>query len=296
MLYGLIQVLSAYLMWGLFPLYFNELLSVSALEILSHRIVWSVVFAIVVLIATIGLGWLRDILHKPKTLLYFAVSSILIAVNWGTYIWAVTHNMIIDASLGYFINPLITVLLGALILKERLRIGQWGCIALAFFAVAYLTYCRGHLPLISLVLACSFGLYGLVRKTAPLGSLQGFTLESLFLMPLALVYMGYLAYNQNLVFLHAPEHINWLLIAAGPITAIPLLLFAAGARKIPYSVLGITQYSSPSIQFLLGVFFFHESFGQEQLITFSLIWTAVALFTVESIRWYQQIKSKKSST
>lgn len=130
MLYGLIQVLSAYLMWGLFPLYFNELLSVSALEILSHRIVWSVVFAIVVLIATIGLGWLRDILHKPKTLLYFAVSSILIAVNWGTYIWAVTHNMIIDASLGYFINPLITVLLGALILKERLRIGQWGCIAI----------------------------------------------------------------------------------------------------------------------------------------------------------------------
>ena len=296
MLYGLIQVLTAYLLWGLFPLYFNELLSVPALEILSHRIVWSVLFALIILLGTIGLGWLRDVCAKPKTLLYFAVSSLLIAVNWGTYIWAATHNMIVDASLGYFINPLITVLLGALILKERLRPLQWLCISVALVAVAYLTYCRGHLPLISLVLACSFGLYGLVRKTAPLGSLQGFTLESLFLTPLALLYIGYLGYTQELVFLNTSTQINVLLIAAGPITAIPLLLFAAGARKIPYSVLGIAQYSSPSVQFLLGVFFFHEPFNTDQMITFGLIWLSVALFTAESIHWYHQLKSKKSST
>ena len=290
MIGGLVFVLSAYLLWAMFPLYFKALDCVSALEILSHRIVWSLVFAVIVLFFMRRWHWIRQLFLAPKILLYFAASSVLIAVNWGTYIYAVLSGVVIDASFGYFINPLVTVLLGAVCLREKLRPTQWVCVGIAAAAVLFLTITRGNLPLISLVLAVSFGLYGLVRKVAPLGSLEGFSLESAMLFPFALGYLVYLAATGEMVFLNHSASIDWLLLAAGPITAVPLLLFASGARRIPYSILGITQYSSPTIQFFMAIYVFNEPLSMTQLFAFGLIWIAVALFTAESILWYRKLK------
>lgn len=290
MIGGLVFVLSAYLLWALFPLYFKALDCVSALEILSHRIVWSLLFALVVLFFLRRWQWIRQLRIAPRILIYFAASSLLIAVNWGTYIYAVLSGVVIDASFGYFINPLVTVLLGALCLREKLRPMQWVCVAMAAVAVIFMSITRGSLPLISLVLAVSFGLYGLVRKIAPLGSLEGFSLESAMLFPFALGYLVYLGATGEMVFLNHSVAIDGLLLAAGPITAVPLLLFASGARRIPYSILGIAQYSSPTIQFFIAIYLFNEPLSMTQLIAFGIIWIAVALFTAESIHWYRKLK------
>ena len=294
MLGGLFCVLSAYLLWALFPFYFKALDSVSALEILSHRIVWSLVFALIVLFFMRRWQWLRQLFVTPKIFLYFAASSLFIAVNWGVYIYAVLTGVVIDASFGYFINPLVTVLLGAVCLRERLRPVQWACVGIAAAAVIFMTISRGHLPLISLVLATSFGFYGLVRKIAPLGSLEGFSLESAMLFPFALAYLVYLAGTGEMVFLNHTAETDWLLLAAGPITAVPLLLFASGARRIPYSVLGIAQYSSPTIQFFIAIYAFNEPLSMQQLFAFGLIWIAVALFTAESILWYRKVNKRNA--
>ncbi len=295
MIRGLTFVLSAYLLWAMFPLYFKALGIVSALEILSHRIVWSLVFALIVLFFLRRWQWIKLIRINPKILLYFGASSLLIAINWGTYIWAVLNGVVIDASFGYFINPLVTVLLGSICLREKLRKMQWISVGLAALAVLFLSLCRGSIPVVSLVLATSFAFYGLVRKVAPLGSLEGFSLESAILFPFALGYLIYLGAIDQMVFWHADAHIDWLLLAAGPITAIPLLLFASGARMIPYSILGIAQYSSPTIQFVMAITLFGEPLSMEQLFAFGLIWIAVALFTGESIWWYKKLKETKNS-
>jgi chloramphenicol-sensitive protein RarD len=223
------------------------------------------------------------VLRRPKVLAGFIASAILISINWFIYIWAVNNGRVIDASLGYFINPLINVLLGFLLLHERLRPGQWATVALAAGGVAWLTWQGGHLPWIALTLAITFGTYGLLRKTAALGALEGLSLETLILFPAALGYLIVLTLHGHNSFASAPDSTKWLLVAAGPITAIPLLMFAAGARRIPLSLLGLLQYIGPTLQLLLGVWLYHEPFGGPRLAGFAMIWAALALYSAEGL-------------
>ena len=223
-------------------------------------------------------------MKKPKLIAGFASSAILLSTNWFIYIWAVNNDHVIDASLGYFITPLVNVLLGYVFLHERMRLIQWCAIGLAASGVVWLTVQTGHPPWIGLSLAASFGAYGLLRKTAALGPLEGLSLETFLLFPFALAYLTFLAANGQSGFLHSATSTQLLLLAAGPITAIPLLLFAAGARRIPLATLGLLQYIAPSIQLLLGVWLYHEPFSAGRLIGFATIWTGLALYSAEGLR------------
>ena len=244
---------------------------------------WSLGFLLVVLAWRKQWTWLGDVLKRPKILAGFAASALLLSSNWFIYIWAVNQGRVVDSSLGYFINPLLNVLLGFLLLRERLRPVQWTAVALAAAGVTWLTWQGGHLPWIALALAVTFGLYGLLRKTAALGALEGLALETLLLFPLALGYLVVLTLHHDNQFLSAPAAQQWLLAAAGPITAIPLLLFAAGARRIPLSLLGLLQYIGPTLQLLLGVWLYHEPFGGVRVIGFALIWSALAVYSLEGL-------------
>lgn len=282
----------AFLSWGLFPLYFHAIKDVPASEILAHRMAWSLVFLMLVLLVRRQWKWLPQVLRQPKVVASFVASAFLLSANWFVYIWAVNNGHVVDASLGYFINPLVNVLLGMLVLKEKLRRGQWLAIAVAATGVAWLTWQGGQVPYIALVLALSFGAYGLLRKTAALAALEGLSFETLILFPLALGYLGWLVFHDQSMFVNATsDSTRWLLVAAGPTTAIPLLLFAAGARRIPMSVLGMLQYMSPSLQMLLGVWVFHEAFSSDRLVGFLFIWGALAIYMLES--W---LSSRKSSS
>jgi chloramphenicol-sensitive protein RarD len=280
---GILSAALAFLCWGLFPLYFHAIDEVPPLQILAHRMVWSLLFLVVVLTVRRQWGWL-GLARKPKVLMSFIASAFFLSANWGIYIWAVNSGHVIESSLGYFINPLVNIMFGYVLLKERLRPGQWGAIALAALGVAWLTWQAGTLPWIALLLASTFGIYGLLRKTAALGALEGLSFETMVLFPLALVYVVWLTLHGQNAFLNTNSDITRvLLVAAGPITAIPLLLFAAGARQIPLSVLGLLQYLSPTLQFLLGVWLFHEHFDAGKLLGFALIWAALALFAGEGL-------------
>ena len=252
------------------------------MEILLHRIVWSLVFILIVLTWRKQWAWLGPVLRKPKVLAGFGASALLLSSNWLIYIWAVNSGHVVESSLGYFINPLFNVLLGSLILRERLRPWQWAAVALAAGGVVSLTW-HGGLPWIALLLALSFGLYGLLRKTAALGALEGLALEILLLFPLAFGYLLILTLGGHNSFSTASTASQLLLIAAGPITAIPLLLFAAGARRIPLSLLGLLQYIGPTLQLLLGVWLYHEPFDSTRLMGFALIWSALAVYSLEGL-------------
>jgi len=279
---GMLYAAGAFLSWGLFPLYFHAIKNVPASEILAHRMAWSLLFLMLVLAVRRQWKWLPQVLRQPKVVGSFLVSAFLLSANWFVYIWAVNNGHVVDASLGYFINPLVNVLLGMLVLKEKLRRGQWIAIGVAATGVAWLTWQGGQVPYIALVLALSFGAYGLLRKTAALAALEGLSFETLILFPLAVAYLGWLVYNGQSVFLNAEsDSTRWLLAAAGPTTAIPLLLFAAGARRIPMSVLGMLQYMSPSLQMLLGVWVFNEAFSSTKLVGFLFIWSALAIYMLE---------------
>jgi len=280
---GILYAATAYILWGLFPIYFKALQNVSPLEILWHRIAWAFVFLVIVLTVLRQWSWIPKVARQPKVLAGFTASAVLLSVNWFIYIWSVNNDHVVDASLGYFINPLVSVLMGFLLLHERLRPVQWAAVALAAAGVAWLTWLAGHPPWIGLALAFSFGFYGLLRKTAALGALEGLSLETFLLFPIAFGYLGVLAVKDQNAFLHASTATRWLLAAAGPITAIPLLLFAAGARRIRMSTLGLLQYLAPSLQFLLGVLLYHEAFGSKLAIGFALIWSALALYSLEAI-------------
>ena len=281
---GILYATLAFLCWGLFPLYFHAIGEVPPMEILAHRMLWSLLFLVLVLSARQQWKWFPKVLQQPKVLLSFVASSLLLSANWGVYIWSVNNGHVIDASLGYFINPLINVLLGQLVLKEYLRRGQWMAIAVAAGGVAWLTWQSGQLPWIALILGITFGAYGLLRKTAALAALEGLSLETMMLFPLALIYVLWLSYHGDNAFINTPhDSTRWLLAAAGPITAIPLLLFAAGARRIPMAVLGLLQYMSPTMQALLGVWVFHEAFTADRLIGFLIIWAALALYVAEGL-------------
>jgi len=281
---GIVCAALAYALWGLFPLYFRELAHVPASEILLHRIVWSLAFVLVLMAARRQWAWLATTLHRPKVIAAFTASALLLSANWLTYIWAVTNGHVIDASLGYFINPLINVLLGRLVLHERLRPVQWAAVALAGAAVLWLALGVGRVPWIALMLAGTFGSYGLLRKIAPLGSLEGLTLETLLLAPLAIVAIGVLQAQGASHFPGDSTLTTLLLIGAGPVTAIPLLLFAVGAQRLRMSTLGLLQYIGPTLQLALGVWLFGEPFEGARLAGFALIWVALAIYSLDSWR------------
>jgi chloramphenicol-sensitive protein RarD len=281
---GILSAGLAFLCWGLFPLYFHAISEVPPLQIMIHRVLWSLLFLTLILTARHQWKWLAEVRRRPRVMLSFALSAVLLSGNWLLYIWAVNNGHVIEASLGYFINPLVNVMLGYLVLKERLRAGQWAAIALAGCGVLWLTWQAGHMPWIALVLAASFGGYGLMRKTAQLGALEGLSFETMILFPFALAYLIWLALHDQNSFMNTSSNTTrWLLVASGPITAIPLLLFASGARKIPLSVLGLLQYIGPTIQLSLGVFLFHEAFTPARLVGFALIWSALALYAAEGV-------------
>ena len=281
---GILYATLAFFCWGLFPLYFHAIGEVPAMEILAHRMLWSLLFLTVVLTARSQWTWLPRVLRQPRVLGSFVASALLLTANWFLYIWSVNNGHVIDASLGYFINPLINVLLGQIVLHETLRRGQWLAIAVAAGGVAWLTWQAGQLPWIALILGATFGSYGLLRKTAALAALEGLSLETMLLFPLALVYVLWLSVHGQNSFINTPfDSTRWLLAAAGPITAIPLLMFAAGARKMPMAVLGLLQYLSPTMQALLGVWVFHEAFPATRLAGFVIIWAALALYVAEGL-------------
>lgn len=275
------MALATYLLWGVFPVYWKMLQDVPALQLLGHRIAWSfITLLIVILITRQGRLLLAKLTHR--VLLIYLIAGLLIGVNWLTYVWAVNAGFIVETSLGYFINPLLSVLLGVVILQERLRPWQWLPIGLATLGVTYLTYTYGSLPWIALTLAFTFAIYGLVKKIAPLGALYGLTLETGFLFLPALLYLGYSEWADSAAFLHHGFRTDFLLIGAGLVTTVPLLLFASAAQRIPLTLIGLMQYISPTMQFLLGVLVYGEPFPAERAIGFGLVWAGLIIFWLEN--------------
>lgn len=284
MRHGIAYAALAYSAWGLFPLYFTRLQHVAAGEVLVHRIVWSLAFVLALLAWRGRWAWLGEVLRQPRVLGAFAASALLLSCNWLTYIWAVNHGHVVDASLGYFITPLVNVALGYTVLHERPRRAQWAALALAALGVLWLTVQAGELPWIALVLAASFGAYGLLRKIAVLGALEGLALETMLLAAPALA-MLVLWWGRGPASFPTPDlATNLWLVGVGPLTAVPLLLFAAGARRIPMTTLGLLQYIGPSIQFVLGVWLFGEPFGGVRLVGFALIWAALLVYSADGWR------------
>lgn len=274
--------IGAYGTWGLFPLYWKLLTAVPALQLIGHRVLWSCLLLVGILVASGQWVAFKAQSVARRTLAIYAGAGVLIGVNWLIYVWAVNAGFIVETSLGYFINPLVSILLGVFVLGERLRIGQWIPIGLAAAGVLYLTFAYGSLPWISLVLACTFGLYGLVKKVAPLGATQGVALETLLLVAPAIVYLVFEDTQGRGAFLHGNLTADVLMAGSGVVTTVPLLLFAAAARRIPLSMIGLFQYMAPTLQFLIGVFVFHEPFTKQRLIGFSMVWFALALSAGEN--------------
>ena len=281
MLRGVLAAGTAFTLWGMFPAYFRLMRQVPPMEILSHRVLWSVVFLLAIVALRRQWGWVAAVRAAPKISLAFIASALMLGANWVVYIWAVTHEHVVDASLGYFITPLFNVLFGIL-LGERLRAAQWGAIALAASGVLWLTVSTGHLPWIGLIVGITFSLYGLIRKVASLGALEGLTLETVVLLPAAAAFLLLPDSGSSHAFGTATP-ITLLLMSAGPVTAVPLLMFAYGARRIPLSVVGLLQYIVPVMQLMLGVWLYGEAFGFDRQLAFALIAAALLLYSAESL-------------
>ena len=280
---GVLYAALAYTCWGLFPAFFKQLGNVNAFEVVMHRMVWSLVFLMFVLAVLKRWGWLRVVARQPRVLAAFALSALLLSANWSVYVWAVQNAQVVDASLGYFILPLVNVAFGFAFLHERPRPMQWFAVAVAAGGVVWLTLQAGRLPWVALVLAATFGVYGLLRKVATLGALEGLTLETLLLAPFAVGLLAWWAWHgQGALVQGNASTLGWLLLA-GPLTAIPLLLFAAGARRIPMATLGILQYISPSLQMLLGVWLYGEPFDPARALGFYLIWLALVVYSLDGL-------------
>lgn len=284
---GLLYAFAAYAWWGFFPLYWKLLKSVPALQLIGHRIIWSFISLITVILILKQWKSFRDSIFVFKTFRIYLLAAVLIGLNWFLYVWAVNAGYIVETSLGYFINPLISVLLGVLFFREKLKLWQWIPILLAASGVLYMTISIGQLPWIALILAFSFGFYGMIKKIAPLSSLQGLTLETVILLIPALVYLIYSENTGEGAFLHQGLFTDFLIVLAGIITTIPLLLFASAAKRIPLSYIGILQYIAPTIQFLLGVLVFKESFSVNQFIGYSAVWIALIIFGLNSFASYR---------
>jgi chloramphenicol-sensitive protein RarD len=283
---GVLFAIGAYVCWGLFPLYWKPLHHLPALEIMCHRVVWSALFLIGVLLVRRHWRWLIPVLRDVGKLRLFMLSSSALTLNWLIYIWAVNSGHVVESSLGYFINPLVNVLLGRVFLGERLTVAQKTAVGLACAGVAWLTVLQGNVPWIALSLALTFGLYGLLRKRAPLPSLEGLALETLLMLPLALAWLAWVGVRGGGAFAAGDVGIDALLVGAGVVTAVPLLLFAAGARRLKLATLGLVQYISPSLQLLLGVCLYHEPFSPGRAFGFALIWGGLVLYTGTSVRHF----------
>ncbi|MCP1772764.1 chloramphenicol-sensitive protein RarD [Neisseria perflava] len=283
---GLLYAFGCYFIWGLFPLYWYPItganMDMDAAQILAQRISWSSVFSVIVLLLMKQGGTLLKAIANRKLLLTFVCSAAAISLNWLVYLWAITHHHILDASLGYFIAPLVNVLLGRLFFKEMLNRMQLAALTLALVGILWLAVPAGHMPWVSLLLAGSFGLYGLVRKLAPLDSLTGMTL--VLMLPFALAYLAYTAQQGALVFGSLDTLQISVLVGSGAITVIPLLMFAAGAKRISLGDLGMIQYISPSMQFLLGLTLFGEAFNMQRFTGYLWVWVGVALYAWSVLR------------
>lgn len=285
--------ISSFLLWGLFPLYFKLLQDVGPFDIVLQRVFWSLIFLVMILSWRRQWGWLAEVIRKPRVLLGFLSSAILLTGNWTMYVWAVNSDRIIDASLGYFMSPLLSVLFGYLILKEKLRPLQWLAVLLALAAVLWLTWVNGRLPWIGLIIAATFASYGLLRKTGRLEALPGLALETMLLSPLVMGVLVVMALQGHNAFVQAGLASQILLVLSGPVTAIPLLMFAAAARCIPLSLLGLLQYITPTMQLLTGIFIYDEPFSGTRMTGFMVIWAALAVYSLEGLwRWWAD-KSRK---
>jgi chloramphenicol-sensitive protein RarD len=289
---GILAAIGAYVLWGLFPIYWRLLEEVPAIEILANRMVWSLFFVAILLTLQKDWRWLGEVIHQRRVILTYTLAAILLSVNWFIYIWAVNAGFVVEASLGYFINPLVNFLLGVIFLGEKLRRGQVIAVILAGLGVVYLTVSYGSLPWISLLLAFTFGMYGLIKKTAPLESMHGFSLETMVMFLPALFFLSYRGVIGQGAFIQLGTAVTLLLIFAGPVTSIPLLLFGYSARRIPLSMLGFIQYIAPTLQFILGVFVYNEPFPAARLVGFSIIWLALLVYSLESIVFNRKVKSE----
>ncbi len=281
---GLLLGAASFMLWGAFPLYWPLLEPASASEILAHRVLWALLVSLVMIVALHRTRALADIWRNPVTRTPMTAAGLLIGINWGTYIWGVNNHHVVETSLGYYINPLVTVLLGVVLLKERLRNAQWTALGIGVAAVLVLSWGLHRPPWISLVLAFSFGFYGLAKKRAAVGPVEGLAYEGLVLGPLALGYVAWLsATSQATAWNQGPGHVL-LLTTTGLVTVLPLLCFAAAANRISLSTIGLLQYLAPTLQFVIGVFVFGEPMSVGRWVGFGLVWLALAVLTVDSLR------------
>jgi chloramphenicol-sensitive protein RarD len=290
---GIYFAAAAFIMWGFVPVYFKWVDHIEPLEVLAHRVVWSVVFLALFIALTQRSGEVFQLLKRPRIVSSLALSALVISLNWLVFIWAVGQERIIETTLGYFINPLLNILFGMIIFGERLRFLQWLSVGLAACAVAYQVFLLGELPWVALTLACCFSTYSVLRKKIPVDSVSGLFIETLWLLPISLAYMGWL-YSQNAFqVLSTDIDTVWLLLCAGLVTSLPLLAFASGARRLSLTLIGLLQYIGPSIAFMIAVFYYDEPMDQQRLVTFIIIWIALALFSIEGIlfqrRKHQQV-------
>lgn len=283
---GIIYGTFAYLMWGILPLYWKLVETVPPWEILAHRILWSFAFMVVFILLIrkwrLFVQELQTLFSQKKKLLGITIATLLLSLNWVTFIWAVNTDRVLDASLGYYINPLINVLFGYLFLKERFSYLQWVAIVLAIIGVSYMTLNAGTTPWAAIILAVTFALYGLIKKVIDLSAINGLTIETLIVAPIAFIYIATLTFNGSSSLSFSLEGL--VLLGTGAVTAIPLLLFAQGAKRIPLSLIGFLQYIAPTLMFLLGVFLFNEPFTSVHVVTFSFIWVGLILYSYERIK------------
>ncbi|OOZ20660.1 hypothetical protein BOW29_01470 [Solemya velum gill symbiont] len=289
-LLGGMQAAMAFLIWGVFPLMFKQVENIAALEVLAHRIIWALVFVMLLLAVRGRLGTLKEIfIENRKTLYMLLLSALFVSVNWLVFIWAVANEKVIEASLGYFINPLFNVLLGVIFLGERLRLVQWTAVAIALTGVLVLIFSHGIVPWVALALALTFGLYGLIRKQTKIGPVTGLAIETMLLFPVAVGYILFLFSYGDESFITGEPSARFWLVFVGIMTTIPLMLFAAGARKIRLSTLGIITYIGPTVQFLIAVYLFEEIFTQAYQVAFTAIWIALAIYAFDLYRHERQI-------
>ena len=287
---GMIYAVCAFAFWGLIPIYFKQVSEVGAFEVLSHRIIWSVVVLILLIIITKQINVVKALFKSLKQLKYLILSSFLVSVNWLIFIWAVSNGQIVETSLGYFINPLVNVVLGYIFFSERMNRNQYIAIFVALIAVLYQVVSLGEIPIISLALAFSFGLYGLVRKKVAIASIPGLFVETIVILPFALAYLYYLVDTNSIFFLAGDSYITFMLALGGIITVIPLLLFNGAATRMKLTTLGFFQYIGPTIAFCVAVFIYNEPMNTDKLITFILIWIALVIFSWDGI-----VNSKKKN-
>jgi chloramphenicol-sensitive protein RarD len=287
---GLAAAVGAFAMWGLFPLYLKPLSGVPALQVMSHRIVWCCLLVFAWLALRSEAGSVMAALVNPGTRRRLAASALFISLNWLIYVWAVANGHVVDASLGYFINPLFSVVLGVFVLGERLNRAQWAAVTLAAAGVLYLAVVAGRAPWIALALAFSFGMYGLIRKVVVVDAVPGLATETLLLSPFALGFLAWSQWHGTGALGHSGATVDVLLMGSGLVTAMPLALFAYGARRIPLSMVGLVQYIGPTLQFLIGVLVFHESFPRARAIGFAMIWSALAIYAVDGLWRRRRVK------